>query len=58
MNLVNTPLQNVQRESNREHDEIWNGKKQDGSFVTNGVYFYQLVVDNDEPRWGKILVIQ
>jgi hypothetical protein len=58
MNLVDTPVQNAQREANREHDEMWNGKRTDGSFVSNGVYFYQLVVDNDEPRWGKILVIQ
>ncbi len=58
MNLIDTPVQNVLREANREHDELWNGKKQDGSFVTNGVYFYQIVIDNDEPRWGKILVIQ
>jgi hypothetical protein len=58
MNLVDTPVQNVLREANREHDEMWNGKRQNGSFVTNGVYFYQLVIDNDEPRWGKILVIQ
>jgi ligand-binding sensor domain-containing protein len=58
MNLVNTPIQNASRDANRDHDEIWNGKKLDGSFVANGVYFYQLVIDNDEPRWGKILVIQ
>ena len=58
MNLVNTPVQNAVRDANREHDELWNGKKRDGSFVTNGVYFYQIVIDNDEPRWGKILVIQ
>ncbi|HAP36827.1 MAG TPA: hypothetical protein DCQ28_13170, partial [Bacteroidetes bacterium] len=58
MNLVDTPVQNAQREANREHDEMWDGKRTDGSFVSNGVYFYQLVVDNDEPRWGKILVIQ
>ena len=58
MNLVDTPVQNALREANRDHDEIWNGRNQNGTFVTNGVYFYQLVIDNDEPRWGKILVIQ
>ncbi len=58
MNLVDTPVQNALREPNRDHDELWNGRRHDGTFVANGVYFYQLVIDNDEPRWGKILVIQ
>ncbi|MBI2427655.1 MAG: hypothetical protein HYV29_02465 [Ignavibacteriales bacterium] len=58
MNLVRTVVQNVFREPNREHDEIWNGRNEKNEFVTNGVYFYQLAIDNDEPRWGKILVIQ
>ncbi|MEW6061292.1 MAG: hypothetical protein AB1600_05045, partial [Bacteroidota bacterium] len=58
MNLVRTVVQNVIREPNREHDEIWDGRNENRTFVSNGVYFYQLTVDNDEPRWGKILVIQ
>jgi len=58
MNLVRTVIQNASRESSREHDEIWDGKNENNSFATNGVYFYQLVIDHDEPRWGKILVIQ
>ncbi|MEW5797416.1 MAG: hypothetical protein AB1728_00285 [Bacteroidota bacterium] len=58
MNLVKTIVQNVLREPNREHDEIWNGRNEKNEFVSNGVYFYQLTIDNDEPRWGKILVIQ
>ncbi|MDP1678175.1 MAG: hypothetical protein Q8L88_15065 [Bacteroidota bacterium] len=58
MNLVDTPVQNALREANREHDEIWSGKTHNGTYVTNGVYFYQLVIEDDEPLWGKILVIQ
>jgi photosystem II stability/assembly factor-like uncharacterized protein len=58
MNLVRTVVQNVVREPNREHDEIWDGRNENRTFVSNGIYFYQLTVDNDEPRWGKILVIQ
>lgn len=58
MNLVRTVVQNAQREATREHDEIWDGRGDNNTFVSNGVYFYQIVVDNDEPRWGKILVIK
>jgi hypothetical protein len=58
MNLVRTVVQNASRESTREHDELWDGKNENGLLVTNGVYFYQVVIDNNEPRWGKILVIQ
>jgi hypothetical protein len=58
MNLVRTVIQNAPREAVREHDEIWDGKDQQSNYVSNGVYFYQLTVGSDEPRWGKILVIQ
>jgi len=58
MNLVKTVIQHAPRESIREHDELWNGKDQNNTIVSNGVYYYQLSIDNDEPRWGKILVIQ
>ncbi len=58
MNLVRTVIQNATRLPGREHDEIWDGMDDHGNQVVNGVYFYQIVVDNDEPRWGKILAIQ
>lgn len=58
MHLVRTVIQNAPREAGREHDEIWDGKNNSNAFVANGVYFYQLTVDNGTPRWGKILVIQ
>lgn len=58
MNLVRTVIQNASREATREHDEIWDGKDSNNNFVSNGVYFYQVAVEDDEPRWGKILVIK
>ena len=58
MNLVRTIIQNTSREPNREHDEVWNGTDNNGMTVANGIYFYQVLVDRDEPRWGKILVIR
>ncbi len=58
MNLVRTVINNAPRESTREHDELWDGRDEQNRFVANGVYFYQIAVDQDQPRWGKILVIQ
>ncbi len=58
MNLVRTVVNKVQRNGQLEQDEIWDGKSDSGTQVANGVYFYHVVVDSDEPVWGKILVIQ
>ncbi|MDD8017426.1 MAG: hypothetical protein PHP42_03525 [Bacteroidota bacterium] len=58
MNLVRTVIQNVPRDGAREHDEMWDGKNDNTKLVPNGVYFYQVIVGNNEPRWGKILVIK
>lgn len=58
MNLVRTLVNKALRSAQLEHDEIWNGKNDSGTQVANGVYFYHVVVDSDEPIWGKILVIQ
>ncbi|MHB1051238.1 MAG: WD40/YVTN/BNR-like repeat-containing protein [Bacteroidota bacterium] len=58
MNLVKTVVQNGIRGSANSFDELWDGKSEHGQIVSNGVYFYQIIVDSDEPRWGKILVIK
>lgn len=61
MNLVSTVLQNANRtatNNGEERDDIWNGKDNSGNYVANGVYFYQLTLNNNKPLWGKILVIQ
>ncbi|MDZ7331749.1 MAG: hypothetical protein ONB31_07200 [candidate division KSB1 bacterium] len=34
----------------------WNGKTADGKLLANGVYFYQLELDNGK-HWGKILIV-
>jgi hypothetical protein len=58
MNLVRTVIQNAPREGSIEHDDLWDGKDNNGTIVSNGVYFYHVIIGNDEPIWGKILVIQ
>lgn len=58
MNLVKTVIQKTIRSGDTEHDEIWDGKDEFGNFVSNGVYFYRIILPNHEPIWGKILVIR
>jgi hypothetical protein len=58
MNLVKTVVQNVLRNGTKEHDEIWDGTDSNNTIVSNNVYFYQVIVGNDESRWGKILVLR
>jgi hypothetical protein len=58
MHLVRTLIQNAPRTSSRDWDEIWNGKDDNQKQVVNGVYFYQVIVNNGDPIWGKILVLQ
>lgn len=57
MNLVRTVIQNVQRSEGNDHIETWDGKDQIGRVVPNGVYFYRIDTGNDEPLFGKIIVI-
>jgi len=69
MNLVKTVIQNVQRgfpihtidgSSSAENGVIdfWDGKDDAGNTVSNGVYFYRVEIDDKEPVYGKILVVQ
>ena len=55
---VRTVIQNANRTSPDVIWTSWDGKRDDGSQVTNGVYFYRIEVDKDETIWGKILVLQ
>ncbi len=58
MNRVKTVIQNAKRGGNNEHDELWNGRDDIGRYVSNGVYFYRIILNNDEPIWGKIMVLR
>ncbi|MBI1806008.1 MAG: hypothetical protein HYR76_03015 [Ignavibacteria bacterium] len=57
MNRVRT-LINATRSSTMELDELWDGRNDEGRIVANGVYFYRLNIDSDEPLFGKILILQ
>jgi hypothetical protein len=58
MEPVRTVIQNAQRTSPDVIWATWDGKRNDGVQVSNGVYFYRIEVDKDEAVWGKILVMQ
>ena len=58
MNKIKALIQNAQRNSYSEYDEIWNGTNDDNSVVANGVYFYKITFDNKTSSWGKILVLK
>ncbi|MDE3059051.1 MAG: hypothetical protein KGJ59_13955 [Bacteroidota bacterium] len=58
MNLVRTVISNAVRSGSLEHDEIWDGTDDAHRIVANGPYFYQVVIGNNKPVWGKILVIK
>ncbi len=58
MQPVRTLIQNATRTGSFEHDEIWNGRDDFGSRVSNGVYFYRVEGEGLEPAWGKIYVVE
>ncbi len=55
---IRTVVQNAQRNTPDVLWVTWDGKRDDGTQVANGVYFYRIQVDKDEAVWGKILVLQ
>ncbi len=57
MNRVRTLVREATR-SGFDHDEIWNGRDDENNVVANGVYFYRVKIGNDEPLWGKVLVLR
>lgn len=57
MNPVRILLQNAARNAGVQWT-AWDGRRDDGMQVANGVYFYRIEVNNDLTFWGKILVLQ
>jgi hypothetical protein len=58
MNRIRTLIRNADRSGTQEHDEIWDGKDDNGNIVPNGVYFYRVSIGGDEERWGKVMVLR
>jgi ligand-binding sensor domain-containing protein len=58
MTPVKTLLRGAPRIGSVEHDEIWDGRDDLGRRVSNGVYFYRIEIEDNDPQWGKIFVLQ
>ncbi len=58
MNLVRVIAQNKTANKNNKAEEFWNGKDESGRTVANGVYFYRVDINDDEPMYGKIMVLK
>jgi photosystem II stability/assembly factor-like uncharacterized protein len=58
MNRVRTVIRDAQRDGSREHDELWDGRTDDGTVLPNGVYFFRVTTGGGDPAWGKVMVIQ
>jgi len=58
MNPVRTLIQNALRSGTDELFTTWDGKNDNGMKAANGVYFYRVEFDKDEPAWGKVILLQ
>jgi ligand-binding sensor domain-containing protein len=69
MNYVRTVINNAARGQNSHVvdnfnlrnngvEDVWDGRDDNGNIVPNGVYFYRVEFDSNNPVFGKILVLQ
>jgi flagellar hook assembly protein FlgD len=62
MNLVATPINNLYYDagiypSQGHQGNTWNGYNDKGDLVAVGVYYFKVVFESGETRWGKLAVI-
>ena len=57
MSRVRTLIRNATRTTVEDPVECWDGLGDNGKVVAAGVYFYRVKVDDNEPIFGKILVL-
>ena len=59
INYVSTVIQNAPRNRTIEGaPEFWDGRDDNGNLLPNGVYFYRVDIDDEEPLFGKIIYMQ
>lgn len=59
MNYVRTVIQNAPRNRTTEGPpDFWDGTDDNGNLLPNGVYFYRIDVDDEEPLFGKIIYLR
>ncbi len=47
----------LNRIGGNEFIDNWDGKDENSTIVPNGVYFYRIDIGDDEPLFGKIIVL-
>ncbi|MBK9331020.1 MAG: hypothetical protein IPM96_01125 [Ignavibacteria bacterium] len=58
MNPVRTLIQNATRTGTDELYTSWDGRNDIGQRIANGVYFYRVEINEDDPVWGKIILLE
>ena len=59
LNYVRTVIQNAPRNRTVEGaPEFWDGRDDNGNLLPNGVYFYRVDINDEEPIFGKIIYMQ
>jgi hypothetical protein len=58
MNPVRTVIQNATRSGTDVLFTAWDGLNDSGVQAANGVYFYRVEFDGENPVWGKIILLQ
>ncbi len=59
INYVRTVIQSAPRNRTIEGaPEYWDGRDDNGNLLPNGVYFYRVDIDDEEPLFGKIIYMQ
>lgn len=59
MNYLRTVIQNAPRKRTIEGaPDFWDGRDDNGSLLPNGVYFYRVDINDEEPLFGKIIYMQ
>ena len=61
MNYINTVIQNATRNRTLEgppDQQTWDGTDENGNLLPNGVYFYSVEINDNEPILGKIIYLQ
>lgn len=59
INYIGTVIQNAPRSRTIEGaPEFWDGRDDNGNLLPNGVYFYRVDIDDEEPLFGKIIYMQ
>ncbi|HQY52775.1 MAG TPA: hypothetical protein PLD63_10420 [Ignavibacteria bacterium] len=58
MNPVRTIIQNATRTGTEVLYTSWNGRNDNNQRIANGVYFYRVEINDDDPVWGKVILLE